>query len=46
MYDFDELTNAGCIINNNPGIFGKNCSVNNKVSFIIYASLVMWKKKL
>ena len=30
-YDFDELTNATCIMNNNPGIFGRNCNTNKEV---------------
>ena len=31
-YDFDELTNTSCIVNNNPGIFGKNCGVNRRLT--------------
>ena len=35
-YDFGELTNTSCVINNsgifgNPGIFGKNCGANKRV---------------
>jgi len=31
LYDFGEFTSARCVLDNNPGIFGKNCDINNKV---------------